>query len=267
MNPALNELINAIFRWLHVVAGVAWVGHLYFFNFVNGPFAKTMDAATKKAVVPELMPRALFWFRWGAAWTFITGIMLFGAVYYMGGFLFEGDAEKNYGLALGLSVLALVAIFLYDVIQKQMKGTMVANAICLILLAAVYVALRKVGHFSSKALYIHVGAILGTVMAMNVWMRIWPAQKKIIAAIKAGTAPDADVVALAGLRSRQNTFMSVPLIFFMVSNHFPLMFGDTDPAHRLVGIPMRDVTVVLIILAGFGLVHLLYKKSASVQGL
>jgi len=67
-----TEILQSVFRWIHVVAGILWIGLLYFFNFVNGPFAATMDGETKKKVVPQLMPRALFWFRWGAAWTWVT---------------------------------------------------------------------------------------------------------------------------------------------------------------------------------------------------
>src|SRR5262245_14794716 len=74
--------MELLFRWMHVVAGIAWIGHLYFFNFVNSQVAKTYDADSKKKVVPELMPRALYWFRWGAAWTWITGFLLAGLVYY-----------------------------------------------------------------------------------------------------------------------------------------------------------------------------------------
>src|ERR1044071_4783145 len=70
------DLVNLFFRWIHVVAGVMWIGHLWFFNFVNAQVAKTYDADSKKKVIPELMPRALYWFRWGAAYTWITGILL-----------------------------------------------------------------------------------------------------------------------------------------------------------------------------------------------
>ena len=73
--------VNLIFRWIHVVAGIAWIGHLYFFNWVNAHFAKTLTPENKRAVVPELLPRALYWFRWGAAWTWITGLVLLGLIY------------------------------------------------------------------------------------------------------------------------------------------------------------------------------------------
>src|SRR5438105_5393254 len=79
----LKEVFHLLMRWIHVVAGVAWIGHLYFFNWVNSQVAKTYDADSKKKVVPELMPRALYWFRWGAAYTWITGVLLAGINYYM----------------------------------------------------------------------------------------------------------------------------------------------------------------------------------------
>src|SRR5215510_7285552 len=76
------QVLEALFRWIHVVAGIMWIGHLYFFNFVNGPFQGTLDGETKKKVNPELLPRALFWFRWGAAWTWASGVLLLGIVFY-----------------------------------------------------------------------------------------------------------------------------------------------------------------------------------------
>jgi uncharacterized membrane protein len=77
-----SDFIQALLRWAHIIAGITWIGHLYFFNWVNGPFTGTLDKETKQKVVPELMPRALFWFRWGAAWTWITGFFLLALVYY-----------------------------------------------------------------------------------------------------------------------------------------------------------------------------------------
>ena len=80
----MEQGLEAIFRWLHVFAGIIWIGHLYFFNWVNGPLQAKLDGPTKKTVVPELMPRALYWFRWGAAYTWITGVLLLAIVYYHG---------------------------------------------------------------------------------------------------------------------------------------------------------------------------------------
>src|SRR6185436_19555751 len=114
MDPNLNACLEMIFRWVHVVAGIAWIGHLYFFNFVNSQIVKTYDAESKKKVVPELMPRALYWFRWGAAYTWITGILLLGLVYYMGGVLVPPPPEGtlSVGAASGISLGVLVVGFL-----------------------------------------------------------------------------------------------------------------------------------------------------------
>lgn len=254
MNPEVNNVMQAVLRWGHIVAGILWIGHLYFFNFVNAHVAKALDGPTKKSVVPELMPRALYWFRWGAAWTWITGILLGGLIYYHGKVVFEDPSYGNPWLWLAIVLVILIVGFLvYNIIMKAIKNVTVASAICLALLAAVYYLLAEVGKFSGRSLYIHVGVILGTVMALNVWMVIWPSQRKIIAAVAGGTAPDANLVALAGLRSRQNTYMSVPLLFTMISNHYPTMYGGA----------YRDVCLASVIAVGFALVWWLYKKSAS----
>jgi uncharacterized membrane protein len=105
--------------------------------------------------------------------------------------------------------------------------------------------------------------IFGTIMALNVWMVIWPYQKKIIAATKEGTPPDAALVAQAGLRSRHNTFMSVPLILCMLTQHLSPMYGNTE---LMLGIPVRDYCLFGAIAIGFVAVRLLYGKSAKVSG-
>src|SRR5436309_1805157 len=186
-----SAALEALFRWIHIVAGILWIGLLYFFNFVNAGFAATMDGPTKQKVVPELMPRALYWFRWGAAWTWVTGILLLGIVYYGGGALLEATSTMStaVGAAIGLAVL-LVGFAVYDALWKSPLGKqpMAGTVVSLLLLTAAAWWLSTI--FSGRAMFIHVGALLGTIMAANVWMRIWPAQRKIIAAIKAGTAPD-----------------------------------------------------------------------------
>jgi uncharacterized membrane protein len=254
MSASLSEGLNALFRWIHVIAGVTWIGHLYFFNFVNAQVAKTYDADSKKKVIPELMPRALYFFRWGAAWTWITGILLFGIVYSMGGVLLEADASLGVGVATVIALAVLVVAFLvYDILWKSplAKNAMAANVVSIVLLAITACGLQRI--FSARAAYILLGATMGTIMAANVWMRIWPSQRKIIAGVKSGQAADPAVVALAGLRSRHNTFLSVPLMFLMVSNHFPTVYGST----------FWWLYATLIILAGFALASWLYKKSAT----
>ena len=260
MNQEVNAAIQAVLRWAHVVAGVMWIGHLYFFNFVNGPFQGKIDGPTKKAVNPELLPRALYWFRWGAAWTWFSGIFLAVLIYYHEKkMLFEQDHEGNSWLWLAIVLAALaVGFVVYNAIMKALPNKNIAAAICLVLYAGVYALLECVGHFNGRALFIHAGAIFGTIMALNVWMVIWPKQKLIISALKAGTplAPDSPEVKIAGLRSRHNTYMSVPLIYFMISQHYYQAYSNS----------CRDLYAAGVIVFGFFVVWLLYKKAAKVPG-
>ena len=257
MNPNLVEFLNILFRWLHVVAGVMWIGHLWFFNFVNAQLAKTYDADSKKKVVPELMPRALYFFRWGAAHTWITGILLLALVYYHSAAIMvvkpESGMSGTTGILVGLGVV-IVAFLVYDILWKSplAKGETIAAIISIALAIAVAFGLSQ--YFTGRSLFIHLGGMLGTIMAANVWMRIWPSQRKIIAGIK-GTGPAADpaVVALAGLRSKHNTYMSVPLMLFMVSNHWSTAIGSSENWLIAGG----------VIVVGFLLAKWLYMKSAS----
>jgi uncharacterized membrane protein len=226
MDLKISDLLNLLFRWIHVVAGVMWIGHLWFFNFVNAQVAKTYDADSKKKIVPEIMPRALFWFRWGAVFTWVTGILLLMLVYYMGGALIEPDKGQSSGVAIAVSLGGLVVAWvIYDLLWKQLaKNEMVGAIVSFVLICGVAFGLAMV--MSGRAVFIHLGGIFGTLMFANVWMRIWPNQRKIIAATKAGTPPPDGIVPMAGLRSKHNTYMSVPLIFFMISNHYPTVYGD-----------------------------------------
>lgn len=255
MDASIMNLANLVFRWFHVIAGVMWIGHLWFFNFVNSQVAKTYDADSKQKVLPELMPRALYWFRWGAAYTLITGIVLLGLVYYMGGVLWA-DATSNPGAGAGMGVglgSLVVGWIVYDNLWKATADKQpVGTIISIVLITAASFGLQHYG-FSGRAVFIHAGAIFGTAMAANVWMRIWPAQRKIIAAVKAGEKPDAAWGGIAGLRSKHNTYMSVPLLLLMISNHYPTVYGR-EIAWAVVG---------GIVVVGFVLTKMMYSKAAT----
>lgn len=215
------QWIQEIIRWVHLGAGIVWIGHLYFFNWVNANFATTMDGDTKKKVVPELMPRALYWFRWGAAWTWVSGLLLLLLVFYHGRAVFDDSTMTWSAPVFVMLLLVLVSPFIYDALMKGVgaKNMKAAIAIGFLLVAlAAYLMSRWAG-FGYRGMVIHVGGIFGTIMAWNVWFRIWPAQQKIITAVKNGTAPDAALVALAGQRSRQNTYMSLGLLWTMLNFH------------------------------------------------
>jgi len=256
--------LEAIFRWMHIFAGIIWIGHLYFFNWVNGPLQAKLDGPTKKAVVPELMPRALYWFRWGAAYTWITGILLLAMVYYHGKAVLN-DPEAGWTAGTVVMILAtFLAVFVYDALWKSgLANNLRAAVIVSFILVSVMVALYVYfGGFSQRGMLIHAGALFGSTMAFNVWFRIWPSQQQIIRAVKAGTAPDAGLVKLAGLRSRHNTYMSVPLLWAMMGQHTSYFFGGN------LGIPSDLYWIVwlIIIIVGWHIVFQCYKKAAKVQG-
>lgn len=254
MDPMLNEWLNILFRWAHVVAGVMWIGHLWFFNFVNAQVAKTYDADSKKKVVPELMPRALYWFRWGAMYTWVTGILLLGVVIYMGGVTVPLESTLGNWPATGVGLASIIAgFFVYDALWKTpiAKNEKLGMAVSFVLLAAAAFGYSR--FLTGRAAFIHVGSLLGTIMFLNVWMRIWPSQRKIIAAIKGGTAPDPAIAALAGLRSKHNTYLSVPLMLLMVSNHYPTVYGNEVGWAIALG----------LVAFGWVVAKLLYLKSAQ----
>jgi len=245
---------EGIIRWAHVVAGILWIGLLYFFNWVNSAFAPTLDAETKRKVLPELLPRTLYWFRWGAAWTWVTGILLLILVYYRGADLYADGRPATHMLIPAALVGLTVLVYAYDMLYKTvLKAPAAGFWGGLVLSSAVIWVLREVADFSFRGYFIHLGAMFGSMMAFNVWYRIWPAQKKIITAIKNGDAPDGDLVKLAGGRSKHNTYMSVPLVFAMLGQHM------TWAASSFLYVPV-------IIFVGWSIVWMLYKRAAKVPG-
>tara|TARA_Y100000994_G_scaffold235414_1_gene225056 strand:- start:88 stop:894 length:807 start_codon:yes stop_codon:yes gene_type:complete len=261
-------MLNPVAKWLHIIAGVMWIGLLYFFNFINGHVAATMDGDTKKKVVPELMPRTLYWFRWGAAWTWFTGVILLYVIFWRGNLsmgesvgntMFDADTEVTMWTHIMLLV-TFVAVFLYDFLYKSAlaKNTRVITIVAFLLIAGVEYCMINCGGFSYRAFNIHIGAMFGTMMAFNVWFRIWPAQQKIITAIKNGDAPNGDDVALAGLRSKHNTYMSVPLLWTMINEHTVVFNGKLFNVKGLV--------LLVVIALGWHIVFQLYKKSGKIKG-
>jgi uncharacterized membrane protein len=164
------------------------------------------------------------WFRWEALMTWIAGIVLLVLVYYLGSGLIDpdvADISKTVAVAIGLGALA-GGWLIYDVAVRSPLGqSPLAFAVfAFVMTAAVSWGLMHV--LSGRAAYIHLGAIYGTIMTANVWFRILPAQRKMVAAAAAGGTLDASLGAQAKLRSKHNTFMAVPVVFLMLSNHYPV---------------------------------------------
>jgi uncharacterized membrane protein len=149
--------------------------------------------------------------------------------------------------------LVFIAPLIYDALYKTVLKDPTVGFVAGVVMAGIYLFLMEmVANFSFRAYAIHLGAMFGTIMAFNVWFRIWPAQQKIIRATKEGQAPDAALVALAGTRSKHNTYMSVPLIYMMMAQH--AVWG----ASWLV--------LTIVVLVGWGATYWMYGKSKTVKG-
>ncbi len=249
LDPTISEWLNLIFRWIHVFAGIMWVGTTYYFTWLDARLSEEEKAVAntgtpaqiwmvhsggfyvvEKRKVPDLVSRTLHWFRWEAGTTWLSGMALLIILYYLGGGalidpdVYDLSLTKAVGVGIGL---LLAGWIIYDLIMISPLGKnekLVAVIFYALLVATAY-GLTLV--FSGRAAYIHLGAMMGTIMAANVWMRILPAQKKMIAAINEGRKPDDALSAQAKLRSKQNTFMAVPVVFIMISNHFPgVTYGE-----------------------------------------
>ncbi|HEY4426100.1 MAG TPA: urate hydroxylase PuuD [Pyrinomonadaceae bacterium] len=249
LDPTLSEWLNLLFRWIHVFAGIMWVGTTYYFTWLDARLTEEEKAALNtgnaaevwmvhsggfyvvgRRKTPDLVSRTLHWFRWEAGITWLSGFALLVLVYYLGGGALVDPDVRNISVgaavALGIGIIVACGV-VYDVMMASPLGRheKLFAVIGYVLIVVVAYVLTNV--FSGRAAYIHLGAIFGTIMAANVWMHILPSQKKMIAALKEGHKPDERLSARAKLRSKQNTFMAVPVVFIMISNHFPgVTYGE-----------------------------------------
>ncbi len=232
----LNTNLLMLFRWFHFIAGVTWIGLLYFFNLVNVPFMKELDPATKGKVLPALMSRALWWFRWGSVVTVLMGFFYWQSIV-------GSDAHNRNGsvatptLSFFLIWTVTWAVMYACVIPGKGaldKGPVLAVIYTIVVLAAACLFLRFNDHGweSNRLLAIGIGGGIGWMMMLNVWGVIWRAQKKIIQWTRDNAAngtpiPDrAKYLARQGfLMSRANFVLSLPMLFLMgAASHYP-MFG------------------------------------------
>jgi uncharacterized membrane protein len=243
-SPDGTEIARTILRWLHLVGGITWIGLLYFFNLVNVPFQKGLDADTKKKVNPDLLSRALWLFRWGAVLTVLAGLTYF-AMYILSPAVKNANAIENANLNVWLIlltwlsypiVLFAVEYFLIKKVPAVTKDGKIFAIVMIIL--TVIVSYGIIRYFNAKLTIggyttpnnvysIGLGGAYGIVMLLNVWGIIWPNNKRIIAAT-AGTGPAAppELARQAFIASRTNAWMSLPMLLFMgTSEHDWVAFG------------------------------------------
>ena len=225
-----------LLRCLHLLAGFVWLGLLYFFNLVNVPFLGELDAGTRAKVVPLLMPRALWWFRMAAVVTVLAGLAYWGSIVAAD----AHSAQASSGTAMAsffliwTAVWAILYAFLLPGKGLLNRGPVLAVLVLIVVTAAawLFLYLNDHGWESNRMLSIGIGGGLGWVMLLNVWGVIWRIQKRLIRwtaenAAQGTAIPEQSraMARMAGLCSRMNAFLSIPMLFFMAAaSHYPL-FG------------------------------------------
>ncbi len=242
--PSGDELSHIILRWLHFVAGITWIGLLYFFNLVNVPLQKKLDGDTKKKVNPDLLLPALWYFRWGAVLTVLAGLGYFVMYTVRGDVRNANTSGANVSGRILLIVWFFIPIvtFLIEflIIKKVpalIKDGRVFAIVALILVVAMAFGILKWldtsltvdgNHWASnKTLSIGVGGAMGIIMMLNVWGIIWPANKRIIGGLTGGPPAAPELARQAFIASRTNAWLSLPLLLLMATAHgdWPIFGG------------------------------------------
>ena len=257
MDFSSREWLNLSLRWIHVFAAIMWVGQTYYFTWLDGQFSR-LEKEKSDTTLPSvwmvhsggfytvekkssLGTRAelVRWFRWEALMTWVAGMLLLIVVYYVGAGLIDpdvADISKSAGIGIGVGALA-VGWLIYDLAVRSPIGRSSVSFLVFAIVATAAASWGLLHVFSGRAAFIHLGAIFGTIMTVNVWARILPAQRKMIAAAAAGTKFDSALGAQAKLRSKHNTFMAVPVVFLMLSNHYPVAtYGNRYNWYVLMGL-------------------------------
>jgi uncharacterized membrane protein len=251
----LHEWLNLAFRWAHVFAGILWIGSTWYFTWLDRRFHKSgqdevwmvhsggfYQVRKVKTPSPE---HTLHWFKWEAAITWMTGIFLLIIVYYLGGLMTDGDPGKlTKGAAIGVGVATMiVGWLLYDLVLA--RNNMVAMVGGFVLIVGLEYFLARL--MAPRAAMMHVGALLGTLMAANVWERIIPAQKEMVRVAREGGTPDQKLADRAKTRSKHNTYLIMPVLLIMISNHFPVATYGNQYHWAVLGV---------LTLVGWGAAHI-----------
>jgi len=251
MDPYITEWLNLILRFAHLIVGIAWIGASFYFvwldNHLETPPKEKEDKGikgdlwaihgggfyevAKYKLAPPAMPKYLHWFKWEAYTTWITGFLLLSLMFYVGAesYLIDkrvADLSQWQAIGLGLGTI-VVGVGCYEIlVRTQLKNHgLLLGSLLLIVGTALSYGLTQV--FSARGAYMHMGAIIGTIMAGNVFFGIIPSQRALVKAVEEGLAPDPKFGLNAKLRSTHNTYTTLPVLFIMISNHYPITFNHS----------------------------------------
>jgi uncharacterized membrane protein len=259
------EWMNLLVRWTHVVFGIAWIGASFYFNFLENSLNRTVNLREgiagnlwaihgggfyyleKYKTAPPEIPKHLHWFKYEAYFTWLSGFTLLIIVYYLDArsYLIDTnvlDISPTTARIIGIGSMGL-GWLVYDTLckSKLAKSTALFSIVLLVFITGMAYFLTHV--FSSRAAYIHLGALIGTLMVGNVFRVIIPAQKAMVQAARDGLLVDPTLGKNALLRSRHNNYFTLPVIFIMISNHFPSTYGSTFNWIVLIGLSLASVLV------------------------
>ena len=262
MTAFAADWINLLLRWAHLVAGIAWIGTSFYFIALDLSLRRAKDApegvagtawevhgggfyrVEKYAVAPPSLPAHLTWFRWEAYLTWMTGFALLVVQFHLDAEAWLVDPAVmplDTWQAVAISVASLAAGWLaYDAICRSRAGANAVVLACVVFALVVFASWGYTRVFSARGALVHAGALIGTLMAFNVFAVIIPNQKKAVAALLAGEAPDPRLGAVARQRSVHNTYLTLPVLLLMVSGHYPMLTGH----------PHAWLLVALIIVGG-----------------
>lgn len=265
MESHVTEWMNLVVRWMHVVFGIAWIGASFYFVFLENALNRTHGLKEgiagnlwaihgggfyyleKYKVAPKEIPKDLHWFKYESYFTWLSGFTLLVIVYYLdaGVYLIDPNVMVlTSAQAIGIGVGTLIGSWLvYDTLCKSFlsKHQAILSVVILIFIAFDAWFLSHV--FSSRAAYIHVGAVIGTIMAGNVFRVIIPSQKAMVGAAKEGKEVDGTLGKKALMRSMHNNYFTLPMIFIMISNHFPSTYGSSFNWIVLVGLTIASALI------------------------
>lgn len=249
MDPYITEWLNLIVRFAHVITGIAWIGASFYFVWLDNHLEKPPQWKSDKGIggdlsaihgggfyevakykhAPEQMPKLLHWFKWEAYSTWLTGFVLLALMFYLGAetYLIDpsvSDISPALAITIGLASIA-GGWLVYDLLcrTKLSEHGVVLGIILMVLICGLSYVLSQT--FSARGAFMHVGAIVGTIMAGNVFFTIMPSQRALVSSVEKGEPVDPSWGAKAKLRSTHNTYATLPLIFIMISNHYPMIFN------------------------------------------
>jgi uncharacterized membrane protein len=238
--------LSLVARWIHVIVGIAWIGTSFYFNWLNDQLRPPETPAegvggevwsvhgggfyrvTKFTVAPETLPKRLHWFKWEAYSTWLSGMVLLVLVYYINADLYLVDPATGVSATVGIAISLGVLVLGWLGYQLLCRSPLVNRPTLFALLGLVLVSAVAYGlnlWLSDRASYLMVGAMVGTIMAANVFFVIIPSQRAMVDAMAAGREPDSRRGSDAALRSRHNNYLTLPVLFIMVSNHYPMTYG------------------------------------------